>query len=684
MSNDTSSKKKWSIGKILLWILGIVVALQVISGGEFLEDVFESPSADDQSNPTSPTEIVYKAFIGLSGQDTADNTGVLITSVVAGSPAEKAGIQVGDIITAMNSRTISNSTDFKSAMALLDPQETVEVSLIRGGVSTILSVTIEEKAEVVTQPQEETPPPQETQNQATQPQNTTPPQSSTDVQTRYPSLPVELYDHVLLGTRKSGISSSLTGNVLITVIFVNDPTSTWTSDKIASTKASDNAMTAEILSEAASYGANLNITIEYRQATVTTTEEVDSKAWAEQIIANAGLGNIATASAELERTKGVQEAPILFYLNATERSYAMPSTGDYTEYAIIWNCGSDTVTYRHELYHLFGAPDFYMPQAVKEGAQRHFPNSTMLTEENAMTDELTAYFIGWTDTLTDKALTFLRETAHITPEDVAGEYEKETHTGYVENWEKYGEYITGYLDFGILEGPGKIVYKDGSWYEGNFVYGSYHGQGKLVNADGSWYDGVFENNNFVRGKCRIVYQDGGWYEGNMDRGAFNGQGTMVWPNGDTYTGQWKDSQYHGSGKLTCADGGWNEGVFENSAFISGQCKIIYQDGSRYEGAMDQGTLNGQGTMIWASGDTYTGQWKNGQYHGYRKLTYAGGGWYEGNFDCGLFSGQGTYTWSNGDRYTGSFANGKFHGYGTYTWANGNSRSGTWKDGNFVG
>lgn len=678
MNNNTNCKKKLSLGKILFWILGIVVALQIISGGEFLEDVFKSSSTGGQSAPTSPTEIIYKTYIGLSGQDTADNTGVLITSVVTGSPAEKAGIQVGDIITAMDSQSISNSADFKIAMSILDPQETVDVSLLRSGVSMTLSVTLGEKTEVATRPQEETTQPQETQIQATQPP------SSTDVQTRYPSLPAELHDHVLLGSRKSGISASLTGNVLITVIFVNDPTSTWTADKIASAKASDNSMTAEILSEAASYGASLNITMEYRQATVNTTEEADSKAWAEQIIANAGLGNIATASAELERTKGVQEAPILFYLNATERSYAMPNTGDFTEYAIIWNCGSDTVAYRHELYHLFGAPDFYMPRAVKEGAERHFPNSTMLTEENAMTDELTAYFIGWTDTLTDKALTFLQETAHVTPEDVAIEYEKETHTGYVENWEKYGEYITGYLDFGILEGPGKVVYKDGSWYEGNFFYGSYHGQGKLVNADGSWYDGVFENQNFIRGKCKIIYEDGGWYEGDMDSGSFNGYGTMVWANGDTYTGQWNNGQYHGSGKLTCANGGWNEGVFENGAFISGRCKIIYQDGSRYEGAMDKGAFNGQGTMIWSGGDTYTGQWNNGQYQGYGKLTFAGGGWYEGNFEHGLFSGQGTYAWSNGDRYTGAFANGRFHGYGTYKWANGDSFSGTWKDGNYVG
>jgi len=650
MKNNAGKNKILPFGKILLLILCIAVALQIISGCNSGENVFGSPSGG-QNAPTSPTGTVSKAYFGLSGQDTDDNTGVLITSVVAGSPAEKAGIQVGDIITAIGSHMISNSMDFKAAASILDPQVTVDVALTRDAVSITLQITPEGKNEAVTQPQQE----------ATQPQSTNPPQnSSNDLQNRHPSIPTDLLGHILVGSRNNGICATFTGNVLITVVFVNDPTSTWTAEKIASTKAGDNAMTAEILSEAASYGANLNITVEYRQATVSTTEESDRAAWAEQVMASAGLGNIATASAELERARGVQEAPILFYVNATERSYAQPNSGEYTEYAIIWNCGSDTVTYRHELYHLFGAPDLYSPQLVKECAQRYYPNSTMLNVDNAVTDELTAYFIGWTDTLSSNALAFLRETAGISREEADQEYKKETYTGYVENWEKNGDYYTGYLDFGILEGPGKVVYKDGSWYEGDFVYG-----------------------NLVRGKCKIIYEDGGCYEGQMDQGVISGQGTMVWANGDVYTGQWKDGKYHGKGKLTNANGSWNDGVFESGAFISGQCKIIYEDGSRYEGAMEQGQLSGQGTMIWRSGDSYTGQWKNSQYHGFGKLIYSNDSWYEGNFDRGLFSGQGTYAWPNGDRYTGAFANGKFHGYGTYTWANGDSRSGTWKDGNYV-
>ena len=619
----TKSGKKLSFWKILLWIVGIFVALQIVSEGEFGQDLFGQTGG--YTDATESTQIVYKTYIGISGRGTEDNTGIVVDSVVTNGPAEKAGIQPGDIITALGSYGIGNSVDFKVALIRYDPWETVEVSLIREGVAMTLSVTLGEVAEVVTVPQEEATQPQESQGGTTPPQNvTTPPQGgtgnqgntgSTEVHDRFPSMPPELLDHVLIGSRDKGISATLTGNVLITVIFVNDPTSTWTAEKMASTKAGDAAMTAEVLAEAAGYGVDLNITVEYRQATVGTTEDVDRTAWSEQIMASAGLGSVATASAELERSRGVKEAPILFYLNTTDRAYALPNDGQTTEYAIIWNCGSDTITYRHELYHLFGAADYYFPKAVEESALRYYPNSTMLTGENAVTDNLTAYLIGWKDTLTNDALAFLQETAHLTAEYVEQEHAKEIYTGYVENWERNGYVITGYLDMGVLEGQGKVVEPNGNWKEGLFEYGI-----------------------FVRGRCKILYENGILYEGEIDQGAYNGQGTIVWAGGDTYTGQWKDGKYHGNGKMIYANGGWSEGVFENGTLANGRCKAIYEDGTRYEGDMVNGAFDGQGTIVWA----------------------------------------------NGDSYTGGFLNGKRHGYGTYRWADGQTMSGTWNNGEFVG
>lgn len=561
--NDKKTRKKMTFSKVVIWLLGIIVALQVISGGAYFEQIYDVFQTPEQSDPAYSTQNVYTAYIGLSGQDTQDNTGVVISSVVTGGPGEKAGIQVGDIITAIGTHAVRNSVDFKSAIAACAPWECVEVFLLRDGVALTLNAVLEMKPELIAPPHSQIHS-QVPENPVTIPPETSWPHDNTEMTNRYPSLPSDLREHVLIGSRDIGISATLTGDVLITVILVNDPTSTWTTEDIANVKTGDAAVKAQLISEASSYGAQLNITLEYLQVTVDTTEEADSQSWAEEVIFNAGLGSLATASAELERTRGVKEAPILLYVNAKERSYSRPNNGEYTEYAIIWDYSAFTV--QHELSHLFGAADFYMPSEVEKCADRYWPNSIMLSEKDFVTDDLTAYLIGWTNTLSDNALAFLYETAHITPKDVADEYEKQCHTGYVENWEVNGDYITGYLDFGILEGEGKVIYADGGWEEGYFEFGSFiRGQCKILYADGGWYEGDYDY-GVAHGKGKALYADGSYYEGDFVKGVLEGQGTIVWADGSTYTGQWKNSQYHGYGTHSYADGSsitgnWNYGEF---------------------------------------------------------------------------------------------------------------------------
>jgi hypothetical protein len=64
-----------------------------------------------------------------------------------------------------------------------------------------------------------------------------------------------------------------------------------------------------------------------------------------------------------------------------------------------------------------------------------------------------------------------------------------------------------------------------------------------------------------------------------------------------------------------------------------------------------------GSMATSNGSKYTGEFKNGKYHG-----------------------QGTITNAAGDKYNGGWKDGKFYGKGTLTYSNGNKKSGNWKDG----
>ena len=65
----------------------------------------------------------------------------------------------------------------------------------------------------------------------------------------------------------------------------------------------------------------------------------------------------------------------------------------------------------------------------------------------------------------------------------------------------------------------------------------------------------------------------------------------------------------------------------------------------------------KGIKITSKGSKYSGEFKEGKYHG-----------------------QGTITNAAGDEYIGGWKDGKFYGKGTLTYSNGNKKSGIWKDG----
>jgi C-terminal processing protease CtpA/Prc len=70
------------------------------------------------------------AFLGVTYNET-DGKGVLVTSVVSGSSAEKAGIQAKDILVEMDGKPISKGEDLSKAMSEHAPGDTVHVVYLR-------------------------------------------------------------------------------------------------------------------------------------------------------------------------------------------------------------------------------------------------------------------------------------------------------------------------------------------------------------------------------------------------------------------------------------------------------------------------------------------------------------------------------------------------------------------------
>lgn len=96
-----------------------------------------------------------KGYLGVSLQELTpsmakalqmdDNSGVMINNVVDDSPAEKAGLEVGDVILQFNGKTISDNDDLVKAVRSTSPGDKIEVVVLRNGKNKSLEVEIGER-----------------------------------------------------------------------------------------------------------------------------------------------------------------------------------------------------------------------------------------------------------------------------------------------------------------------------------------------------------------------------------------------------------------------------------------------------------------------------------------------------------------------------------------------------------
>jgi serine protease Do len=75
--------------------------------------------------------------------------GVIISSVQPGFPADTAGLKPGDIITAIDGRSIENGDDLVSDIAERKPGSTAQISYIRNGQHKTATVTIADRAKMI-------------------------------------------------------------------------------------------------------------------------------------------------------------------------------------------------------------------------------------------------------------------------------------------------------------------------------------------------------------------------------------------------------------------------------------------------------------------------------------------------------------------------------------------------------
>jgi serine protease Do len=90
---------------------------------------------------------MQRGYLGLMGSDlspvtapdvanymrTGNRTGIIVTMVSPGTPAESSGLKVGDAIVELNGESIANYDDFRRKIGAIPPNETVGLKAIRDG-----------------------------------------------------------------------------------------------------------------------------------------------------------------------------------------------------------------------------------------------------------------------------------------------------------------------------------------------------------------------------------------------------------------------------------------------------------------------------------------------------------------------------------------------------------------------
>ena len=126
-------------------------------------------------------------------------------------------------------------------------------------------------------------------------------------------------------------------------------------------------------------------------------------------------------------------------------------------------------------------------------------------------------------------------------------------------------------------------------------------------------------------------------------------------------------------------------------------KIYYNDGSWYQGDVDESKPNGSGKYIRPDNTYYEGEWKDGLPHGRGREVMFGNDEYEGDYIQGYKHGKGQYTFASKPYvYVGDFDENSYCGQGTMYWfenqadlknhdtTNASTYQGGWRDNKYEG
>ncbi len=119
-------------------VIGVTAQIKSDSGGnDGIGFAVPSDTVRYVASEILANASVQHAYLGVKLGE-----GATISTVNNGTPAARAGLRAGDVITSFNGKTITNATELRGLLALKKPGDTVSLGYTRGGAIHTASVKL--------------------------------------------------------------------------------------------------------------------------------------------------------------------------------------------------------------------------------------------------------------------------------------------------------------------------------------------------------------------------------------------------------------------------------------------------------------------------------------------------------------------------------------------------------------
>src|SRR2546422_10766413 len=131
-------------------VIGVNFAIEQAHAGPGLGIALDGNAARDIANQLIETGHVNRPFLGVTYNQLDETAaaanglvvGAVVTAITPGSPADRAGIKVQDVITKVNDQSIDDQHPLKDVLRQFAPGTRVTITVYRGGKSQTLQVTL--------------------------------------------------------------------------------------------------------------------------------------------------------------------------------------------------------------------------------------------------------------------------------------------------------------------------------------------------------------------------------------------------------------------------------------------------------------------------------------------------------------------------------------------------------------